>query len=68
MSFSLSRVFICVFVLICVMVGTAFIMSRKQGANICNALLESSIWGGSLIACAGGDYLLLMFNGNHAWI
>lgn len=68
MNFSLIRVFIFVLILIGVMAYTAFIMSRKQGESIGNALLESIIWGGSLIACAGGDYLLLMLNGDHAWI
>ena len=61
-------VFIFVLILIGVMAGVAFIMSQRRGQSIGNALLESCIWGSSLIACAGGDYLLAALNSNHAWI
>lgn len=68
MNSSLISVFIFVLVLISVMAGVAFVMSQRQGKGLGNALLESGIWGGSLIACAGGDYLLVMLNSNHVWI
>jgi len=50
------------------MAGVAFIMSQRQGQSFGNALLESGVWGGSLIACAGADYLLVLLNNSHAWI
>lgn len=65
---SLVPVFTFVLILIVVMACVAFVMSQKQGKSMGNALLESSVWGGSLIACAGGDYLLVMLNSNHTWI
>jgi hypothetical protein len=68
MNTSLIPVFTFVLILIVVMACVAFIMSQKQGQRLGNALLESGIWGGSLIACAGGDYLLVMLNSNHTWI
>jgi steroid 5-alpha reductase family enzyme len=68
MNTSLISVFIFVLVLIVVMACVAFIMSQRQGQSMGNALLESGVWGGSLIACAGGDYLLVMLNTNHTWI
>jgi hypothetical protein len=68
MNTSLISVFSFVLILIGVMAGMAFIMSQRQGKGLGNALLESSIWGGSLMACAGADYLLVMFNSNHIWI
>lgn len=68
MNISLMPVFIFVLTLIGVMAGVAFVMSLRQGQGLGNALLESGIWGGSLIACAGGDYLLLMLNSSHAWV
>jgi hypothetical protein len=46
----------------------AFNISQKQGQSLGNAFVESFIWGGSLIACAGADYLLVVLNSNHAWI
>jgi hypothetical protein len=67
MDISYIPVFIFVLILIGIMAGVAFIMSHGQGQSLGNALLESSIWGGSLIACAGGDYLLVVLNSNHAW-
>ena len=60
MNTSLIPVFTFVFVLIGVMAAVAFIMSKRQGRSLENALLESGVWGGSLIACAGADYLLAM--------
>jgi len=68
MNTSLMPVFVFVLVMIVVMAGVAFIMSQRQGHSFGNALLESGVWGGSLIACAGGDYLLVALNGNHALI
>ena len=68
MNTSLVPVFTFVLILIAVMAGAAFVMSQRQGQSFGNALLESGVWGGSLIACAGGDYLLVMLNSNHAWI
>ena len=68
MDTSLIYVFIFVLILIGVMAGVAFILSQRQGQSLGNALLESGIWGGSLIACAGGDYLLVALNSNHALI
>ncbi len=65
---SLMPVFRFVLIFIGVMAGMAFIMSQRQGKGFGNALLESCIWGGSLMACAGADYLLVMFNSNHVWI
>ena len=64
---SVIPVFIFVLALIGVMAGIAFIMSNRQGQSVGNALLESGIWGGSLLACAGGDYLLIVLNSNHVW-
>jgi hypothetical protein len=68
MDSSLIPVFTFVLILIVVMACMAFIMSQRQGRSLGNALLESGIWGGSLIACAGGDYLLVVLNSNHTWI
>ncbi len=68
MNTSLVPVFIFLLILIGVMAGMAFITSQRKGQNFGNVLLESSIWGSSLIACAGGDYLLVMLNSNHTWI
>ena len=68
MNTSLMPVFIFVLALIVVMAGVAFIMSQRQGQSFGNALLESGVWGGSLIACAGADYLLVLLNNSHAWI
>ena len=67
MNTSLSQVFIFVLVLIGIMAGVAFKMSQRQGQSVGNAFTESLIWGSSLIACAGADYLLVVLNGNHAW-
>lgn len=67
MNTSLMPVFTFVLILIVVMACMAFIMSQRQGQSLGNALLESGIWGGSLIACAGADYLLVMLNSGHAW-
>lgn len=68
MNASFMQVFGFVLVLIVVMAGVAFVMSQKQGQSFGNALLESGIWGFSLIACAGADYLLITLNSNHIWI
>lgn len=68
MNTSLIPVFTFVLVLTGVMAGVAFIMSRRQGQRVGNALLESGIWGCSLLACAGADYFLMIFNSNHMWI
>lgn len=68
MNTSLTNVFIFALFLIGIMAGVAFIMSKKQGQRLGNAFVESLIWGGSLIACAGADYLLVVLNSNHAWI
>jgi steroid 5-alpha reductase family enzyme len=69
MNASLVPVFTFVLILIGVMAGVAFIISQRKGQqSLGNTLLESVIWGGSLIACAGGDYLLVMLNSNHSWI
>lgn len=68
MNPSLIPAFTFVLILIGVMAAVAFIMSHKQGKSFGNALLESGVWGGSLIACAGGDYLLVMLNTNHTWV
>jgi len=68
MNYSLSQVFIFVLILIGVMAGVAFNMSQRQGQTLGSAFVESLIWGSSLIACAGADYLLVVLNGNHAWI
>jgi predicted GTPase len=68
MNISLIKVFIFVLILIGVMAGVAFIMSLRQEQKLGNAFRESIIWGGSLIACAGADYLLVMLNSSHAWI
>ena len=68
MNTSLVPAFTFVLILIVVMAGLAFVMSKRQGQNFGNALLESGVWGGSLIACAGGDYLLVVLNSNHAWM
>ena len=67
MNISLIKVFVFVLVLIGVMAGVAFIMSHRQGRGLGNTFVESIIWGGSLLACAGGDYLLVVLNSNHAW-
>lgn len=68
MNTSLMPVFVFVLILIGVMAGAAFIMSHRQGQGLGNALFESSIWGVSLMACAGADYLLVMLNSAHVWI
>lgn len=67
MNIPLIKLFIFILILIGIMAGVAFIMSHRQGRGIGNAFVESIIWGGSLIACAGGDYLLVVLNGNHTW-
>jgi hypothetical protein len=67
MNTLLVPMFTFLLILISVMAGMAFITSQRKGQNFGNALLESGIWGGSLIACAGGDYLLVMLNSNHSW-
>jgi hypothetical protein len=67
MNTSSIPVFFFVLILIGIMAAIAFAMSKRQGQSIGNALLESGVWGGSLIACAGGDYLLVMLNSTHAW-
>jgi len=56
-----------VLILIIAMSVAAFTLSQRQGNSLGNALLESLIWGGSLFACAGGDYLLMVLNSNHIW-
>ena len=66
-STSFMQVFYFVLVLIVIMAGVAFMMSQRQGQSFGNALLESGIWGFSLVACAGADYLLMMLNSNHVW-
>ena len=63
MDISLIQMFFFVLTLIVIMAGVAFIISQRKEQT----LLESGIWAGSLIACAGGDYLLVMLNSNHAW-
>ncbi len=68
MDTSLIPVFIFVLILIVVMAAVAYIMSHRQGRSTENALLESGIWAGSLIACAGGDYFLVMLNSSHVWM
>lgn len=68
MNISLTQVSVFVFVLIGIMAGMAFTMSKRQGQSLGSAFRESIIWGGSLIACAGADYLLVVLNSNHAWI
>jgi hypothetical protein len=66
MNTSLTQVYTFVLVLIGIMAGMAFIMSQRQGQRLGNSVVESFIWGASLIACAGGDYLLIMLNSNSA--
>jgi hypothetical protein len=61
MNTSLIHVFIFILVFVGVMAIVAFIMSQRQEQAFGNALFESGIWGGSLIAGAGADYLLVMF-------
>jgi len=68
MNISLISVFTFMLILIGAMAGLAFIMSQRSGQRLGNAFIESSIWGCSLIACAGGDYLLVMLNSSHTWI
>jgi hypothetical protein len=60
MNFLLIKLFIFVLILIGVMAGTTFMISQRQGLCFGNVLLESSVWGVSLVACAEGDYLLVM--------
>jgi len=62
MNTSLAQVYIFVLILIGIMACMAFIMSQRQGKSLGNVMLESSIWGCSLIACAWGDYLLIALN------
>ena len=68
MNNSLIPVYFFVLILIGIMAGAAFLMSQRQGQRTGNTLFESIIWVGSLIACAGADYLLIMDNSNHIWI
>ena len=63
MNISLIQMFFFVLILVVIMAGVAFIMGQKKE----QILFESGIWAGSLIACAGGDYLLIVLNSNHAW-
>ena len=68
MNISLIQVLTFLLILIGAMAGLAFIMSQRPGQGFGNAIIESSIWGCSLIACAGGDYLLVMLKSSHTWI
>ncbi len=60
MNTSLMPVFTFILVLTVVMAVVAFIMSQRKGQGFGNSLLESGIWSGSLIACSGADYLVVM--------
>jgi hypothetical protein len=68
MNTSLVPLFFFALILIGLMSVVAFIKSRQPGQRLGFTLLESGIWGCSLIACAGADYLLVMLNSNHIWI
>ena len=68
MNISFFPAFNLVLVLVVVMAVLAYLSSQKQGKSFGNALLESGVWGGSLIACVGGDYLLMALNSNHVWV
>jgi len=67
MNISCTSAFIFFLILFAFVATVAFFKSKNQGASVGNALLESGIWGVSLIAVAGGDYLLISLNSNHLW-